>query len=74
MTNILKIALIHLLLFPVYNSFADINLFNGKDLKGWEGIGGEASKNWEVKNGTYRALAGPALNGLQPMMNFRILI
>ena len=52
MTNILKIALIHLLLFPVYNSFADINLFNGKDLKGWEGIGGEASKNWEVKNGT----------------------
>ena len=59
MTNILKIALIHLLLFPVYNSFADINLFNGKDLKGWEGIGGEASKNWEVKNGTLSCTGGP---------------
>ena len=50
MTNILKVALIYILSFPIYNTIADINLFNGKDLEGWEGMGGEASKNWEVKN------------------------
>ena len=59
MTNILKVALIYILSFPIYNTIADINLFNGKDLEGWEGMGGEASKNWEVKNGTLSCTGGP---------------
>ncbi|MEE2723986.1 MAG: family 16 glycoside hydrolase [Verrucomicrobiota bacterium] len=59
MTNIIKISLIYLSLFSISNCIADINLFNGKDLQGWEGIGGDASKNWEVKNGTLSCTGGP---------------
>ena len=70
MTNIIKISLIYLSLFSISNCIADINLFNGKDLQGWEGIGGDASKNWKVKNGTLSCTGGPGAQWIATKVEF----
>ncbi len=45
-----------------------VSLFNGKDLSGWEGYGGEAS-NWEVVEGELRSK--PGLDGVRMLMTDR---
>lgn len=62
MLTIFKFTLASLLLLSISNVKAEqptINLFNGKNLDGWEGIGGEASKNWEVNEGILSCTGGP---------------
>lgn len=34
-------------------------LFNGKDLKGWKGYGGQPEKNWSVENGVLSCTGAP---------------
>ena len=61
MLTIFKFTLASLLLLSISNVKAEqptINLFNGKNLDGWEGIGGEASENWEVNNGILSCTGG----------------
>ena len=45
-----------------------VSLFNGKDLSGWEGYGGEAT-NWEVIDGELRSKPGMA--GVRMLMTDR---
>ncbi|MEC9036224.1 MAG: family 16 glycoside hydrolase [Verrucomicrobiota bacterium] len=61
MSNIITVTLLTLLsltLSSAKNGSGNINLFNGKDMDGWEGIGGNATMNWEVKDGTLSCTGG----------------
>ncbi len=63
---------IGLLLGVAFAGFAKdaevVSLFNGKDLSGWQGYGGEAS-NWEVVEGELRSK--PGLDGVRMLMTDR---
>jgi hypothetical protein len=73
MSNILTILLLTLLsltLSSAKNEAGIIDLFNGKDLDGWEGIGGDASKNWEVKDGTLSCTGGKGAQWIATKQEF----
>ncbi|MED6300442.1 MAG: family 16 glycoside hydrolase [Verrucomicrobiota bacterium] len=73
MSNILTVLLLTLLSLPLSsakNEVGIIDLFNGKDLDGWEGIGGDASKNWEVKDGTLSCTGGKGAQWIATKQEF----
>ena len=73
MSNVLTVLLLTLLsltLSSAKNEAGIIDLFNGKDLDGWEGIGGDASKNWEVKDGTLSCTGGKGAQWIATKQEF----
>jgi 3-keto-disaccharide hydrolase len=50
-----------------------VTLFNGKDLSGWEGVGGGAPDGWSVADGVLKSTGGAAnLMSKQKFWNFKL--